>query len=99
MADAAFADALAELSSRGAPEQKRYGVSILKEVFPEHGAGIGPGASMAPPPSILEQLLGSIATPSRSVPPGGGQRNPVPCVPPAQPPALSVASLAPPPPP
>jgi len=54
---------------------------------------------MAPPPSILEQLLGSIATPSRSVPPGGGQRNAVPCVPPAQPPALSVASLAPPPPP
>jgi len=76
-ADTPIGDVSAARSPHGVPEQEdgaaedvkqlSHPVSILKEIFPEHGSIVGQGQSIcaAPVPNVLEQLLGSIATPVR----------------------------------
>lgn len=79
-----------------------HGISILREIFPDHGKEQAPCPKLAPPPatgkmqpgndSILQQLLGSIATPARSPKAGSNQvgslRNGPSCAPPAHAPNM-----------
>lgn len=77
------------------------GITVLKEILPGHGSGADQATPLPSKVPILEQLLGSIATPARSVPapPASTQWNRMPIGPPTHAPMLLVAPSVPPPPP
>lgn len=103
-ADGSFLDAPAPLSPRiaepklqtevGQPSESNPGISILKEIFPEHGEESAPKK-----PQGLQQLLGTLPSPARANA-GQNANHSIPCGPPAHTPMLPMcAPVMPPPPP
>jgi len=103
-ADGSFLDAPAPLSPRiaepklqtevGQPSESNPGISILKEIFPEHGEENAPKK-----PQGLQQLLGTLPSPARANA-GQNANHSIPCGPPAHTPMLPMcAPVMPPPPP
>lgn len=82
--------------STGAEEVKAspHGISILKEIFPDHGADMGHVTAQKAP--TVEQLLGNVATPVRGSLPRGTPLGTIPVGPPAHAPILSIAPAGPP---
>lgn len=106
--DVSFLDAPSALSPRDVEEtqikadaeadsevQAPQGISILKEIFPEHGQESENAAGKAPP---LQQLLGSVPSPARAFA-NSNQQNSAPFGPPPHAPMPMVAPVLPPPPP
>jgi len=75
------------------------GISILKEIFPEHDADSANAAGKAAPPP-LQQLLGSVPSPARATPTSIHQNSQAPTFgPPTHAPMPLAAPVLPPPPP
>lgn len=108
--DISLLDAPTALSPRERPDLKvavdaeeveassTKGISILKEIFPEHDVDADNGPGKVP---LLQQLLGGVPSPARSPTYGnsGTQPGSVPFGPPAHAPMPMVAPVMPPPPP